>query len=83
VRHATPDDLAGREPLLTAIASRPGLTERGSGRFYRRSNAILHFHHDPAGLFADVKVDGEWVRVPVDEPGGADEVLATLDRALG
>ena len=32
-----------------------GLTERTPGTFYRRSRAFLHFHADPAGIFADVR----------------------------
>ena len=34
------------------------LTERTPGSFYRKSSAFLHFHEDPAGLFADVKLNG-------------------------
>jgi hypothetical protein len=26
----------------------------------------LHFHKDPAGIFADVSVDGPWQRLPVN-----------------
>jgi hypothetical protein len=61
VRHARPDDL---DPLASLLDLRTidGLTERSPGTFYRGSQAFLHFHADPAGLFADLKVDGEFVR---------------------
>ncbi len=43
------------EPLLAEIRAVPGLTEKARGVFYRRSKAFLHFHEDPAGLFADLR----------------------------
>jgi hypothetical protein len=55
MKHATPAALDRLEPLLTAIRALPSLTERSRGVFYRKSKAYLHFHEDPAGLFADVR----------------------------
>lgn len=43
----------------------PGLFERSRGVFYRRARAFLHFHEDPTGLFADVRVDEELELLPV------------------
>jgi hypothetical protein len=65
VRHARPDDLAPLADLLSALRDLDGLTEKKPGTFYRRSNAFLHFHVDPAGLFADLKLDGEFQRFRV------------------
>ena len=62
MRHATPDALDRLEPLLAKLRMVDGLVERTRGTFYRKSNATLHFHEDPSGLYADVKVDGEWQR---------------------
>ena len=64
MRHATPDALDRLEPLLVKLRSVDGLVERKRGTFYRKGNATLHFHEDPSGLFADVKVAGEWQRLP-------------------
>ncbi len=36
-----------------------GLVERKPGVFYRKGKAVLHFHEDDAGLFADVRLDGD------------------------
>jgi hypothetical protein len=67
VRHARAEDLDALEPLLAELRILPGLTERSRGVFYRRSSAYLHFHQDPAGLFADVRPTGaeEFARHPV------------------
>jgi hypothetical protein len=58
VKHAGPATLAALEPLLAQLRLRPELVERTPGAFYRKSKAYLHFHEDPAGIFADVKLDG-------------------------
>jgi hypothetical protein len=54
--------------LLADLRGRPGLRERKPGTFYRGSSAFLHFHVDPAGLFADVRPGDAWERLPVDTP---------------
>jgi hypothetical protein len=54
VKHAGEHALDALEPLLAAIrAAAPDLAERKRGVFYRGGTAALHFHEDPAGLFAD------------------------------
>lgn len=58
MKHAGPQALARLEPLLGELRRLPGLVERKPGTFYRRGTAFLHFHEDPAGLFADAKLDG-------------------------
>jgi len=44
------------------------LTRKGEpyGESQLKSPAFLHFHKDPAGIFADVSVDGPWQRLPVN-----------------
>lgn len=65
MRHARADDLGPLAALLEELRALPGLSERKPGTFYRGSHAFLHFHVDPAGLFADLKQDGEFVRYRV------------------
>jgi len=65
MKHATKETLDRLEDLLEEIRKIPGLTEKGPGVFYRRSSAFLHFHDDPMGIFADIKVSGEWERLRV------------------
>lgn len=57
VKHAGPATLAQIEPLLRDIRSHAALRERTPGSFYVKSKGYLHFHEDPAGVFADVKLD--------------------------
>jgi hypothetical protein len=65
VKHATPETLQSIVSLLDEIRASE-LRERSFGTFYRKSSAFLHFHEDPAGLFADVKSDGAWQRLRVN-----------------
>jgi len=55
VRHAGPAALDVLEPLLAALRALPGLNENRRGVFYAKRRAFLHFHEDPAGLFADLR----------------------------
>lgn len=56
-RHAKPHDLDQLEDLLIELRALP-LKEKSRGVFYRGSKAFLHFHGDPEGLFADVRLEG-------------------------
>ena len=58
MKHASPENLNHLAPLLARLRALPGLVERRPGCFYRRGQAFLHFHDDPAGLFADVRLNG-------------------------
>lgn len=66
MKHAGPDAVARLEPILREVRKLEGLTEKKRGTFYRGSSAFLHFHEDPAGFFADLKVDGDFARFPVN-----------------
>ena len=59
MKHASAQALRQLAPLIERLRALPGLVERTPGSFYRRSSAFLHFHEDPAGLFADAKLDLE------------------------
>jgi hypothetical protein len=66
MKHAGPQTLAQLEPLLVKLRAVAGLVERKPGTFYLRSSAFLHFHEDPAGVFADVKLQGSsFERLPL------------------
>ena len=64
MRHARDEALNSLEPVLVQLRARCAeLTERSRGTFYRKSQAFLHFHEDPAGLFADVRLaPGDFTR---------------------
>jgi hypothetical protein len=57
MKHASPSALESLATLLEQLRAMPGLVERTPGAFYYRSSAFVHFHEDPEGLFADVKLD--------------------------
>jgi hypothetical protein len=78
MRHARPEDLDRLEPLLARLRALPALREKSRGVFYWKSRAFLHFHADPAGLFADVRAPGgaDFIRLQVDEAAGADRLVS-------
>jgi hypothetical protein len=51
--------------LLAQLRELPDVREKSPGVFYRKSRAFLHFHEDRAGLFADVRLAGEFERFEV------------------
>jgi hypothetical protein len=68
MKHAGLGALGRLEPLIVSLRNVPELREKSRGVFYRRSRAFLHFHEDPSGLYADVRlhVDEDFVRMPVN-----------------
>jgi len=82
MKHATPQTFDGIAAVLEAVRARPELTERKHGTFYRKTRAFLHFHEDPAGVFADVKGANGWERIQVDAPGGDAALLARVAELL-
>jgi hypothetical protein len=83
VKHAGAASLDLLEGLLRQIRSRPGLKEKSRGVFYFRSRAILHFHEDAAGLFADLRTQADWDRYPVNTTAEQLALLADIAAFLG
>jgi len=81
VRHARAEDLTPLAPLLERLRGVAVLTEKGPGTFYRGSKAFLHFHVDPAGLFADVRPGADWERLRVDTAAQQRALLELVDGA--
>jgi hypothetical protein len=82
VRHATEPTLDQLEPLLVELRALEGLREKKRGTFYRGSSAFLHFHEDPAGTFADVKLDGEFQRFRATSERERRALVARVQKAL-
>ena len=78
MKHAGEATLDLLEDLLREVRKHAPLRERRRGAFYRQSVGILHFHEDPAGLFADLKVDGKWQRFPIDSKAEQKALLEEL-----
>jgi hypothetical protein len=81
MKHAGSEALQQLAELLESIRTRAVLKERSTGVFYLRSRAFLHFHEDPAGLFADLREGTEMVRLPVNTAGDRRSLLARVDAA--
>ena len=82
MKHAGPAALDLLEDVLIAVRRHAALRERGRGVFYSRSDAFLHFHEDPAGPFADLKVERRWVRLRVATKRERLKLLREVARAL-
>jgi hypothetical protein len=81
VKHAGADALDQLEPLLEKLRGH-ALKEKSRGTFYRGSAAFLHFHEDPAGLFADLKLAGDFTRFRVSTQAERAALLREVTREL-
>jgi hypothetical protein len=79
MKHAGAETLEALSDLLQSLRTRTALVERRPGIFYVKGKAYLHFHEDPAGLFADLRLGGDWQRFPVNSAGECAELLAVID----
>jgi hypothetical protein len=68
--------------MLVDLRALPGLLEKKRGLFYRGSRAFLHFHEDPAGLFADVRFDATFERFEVTTRRSQRALVTRIRRAL-
>ena len=83
MKHAGPATLQTLAPLLARLRALPGLFERSPGCFYKGSKAFLHFHEDPAGTHADVKLSADgFTRVRAETAAERDALVALATGAL-
>ena len=82
MQHAGPRALARISPLLEELRARPVLRERRPGVFELKSRAFLHFHDDPSGIFADVRLAEGFVRLPVTSSSQQADLLERIDECL-
>src|SRR5580698_9223391 len=82
MKHAGVKALQGLSDLLDQIRQRQGLKEKKLGIFYRKSKSFLHFHEDPAGIFADLTAGDTFDRYPVNSSKDRRALLAAIDRTL-
>ena len=83
MKHADVRALEAVSDLIENLRRRSDLVEKKLGIFYTKGRALLHFHKDPAGLFADLREGGEWQRFPVNDLDECTRLLAAVDRTLG
>ena len=82
MKHAGSEALSALGGLLDEIRSREGLVERRPGVFYCKGRAFLHFHEDPSGLHADMRLGAAWERVRVQTGAERQALLSRLGEAL-
>jgi hypothetical protein len=83
MRHADSNTLATLESLLRKIREHASLIERTPGSFYRKSKAYLHFHEDPSGTYADVKLNLiDFTRVRATTPKEQAHLLSLIVESL-
>jgi hypothetical protein len=82
MKHATATALDRLTALLADIRQLEHVKEKSRGIFYCRSKAFLHFHEDPAGLFADLRTSADWERMPVNSKSEQAKLLQRVRRHL-
>jgi hypothetical protein len=82
MKHASAATLRQIQPLLAELRALPGLKEKSAGTFYRGGSAFLHFHEDPAGLFVDIKVGGNWMRRAINSSTTRTKLVRDARRLL-
>jgi hypothetical protein len=84
MKHAGKATVTLLEPLFAELRRRhPQLREKANGSFYCKSTGYLHFHEDPAGIFADVKLDFvEFTRFRATTAKEQRALLARIERSL-
>ncbi len=82
MKHATAAALDRLTGLLADIRQFELMKEKSRGVFYCRSQAFLHFHEDPAGLFADLRIGSDWERMPVNSRRDQAKLLQRIRRHL-
>jgi hypothetical protein len=82
MKHASAGTLQQLSDLLDQIRQRQGLKEKKLGVFYSKSKSFLHFHEDPAGIFADISSGDQFRRYPVNTMKERHALLTAIDRAL-
>ena len=82
MKHAGPDALDVLEPLLVKIRKHAQLKEKKRGLFYLKGKSFLHFHEDPAGLFADLFHGKDSWRLRVTARAEQKALLAKIEDLL-
>lgn len=69
-------------PLLAALRAYSALSEVRPTVFHLRGRDFIHFHEEPDGIFADVRLSKGQVRMPVATPSEQSELLERIEETL-
>jgi hypothetical protein len=78
VKHVTASGLDELDDVLKELRGVDGLKEKSRGVFYRGSRAFLHFHEDPNGFYADVRIDADFERMRVTTKAERKRLLSVV-----
>ena len=78
MRHVTAAGLDELDDVLSELRGVDGLKGKSRGVFYRGSRAFLHFHEDPSGLYADVRLDADFERMRVTTKAERKRLLSVV-----
>jgi hypothetical protein len=81
VKHVTAEGLDELGDVVRELRGVDGLKEKSRGVFYRGSRAFLHFHEDPSGLYADVRLDTDFERMRVTTKAERKRLLSVVRAA--
>ena len=82
MRHATPETIEELGDLISALRGIDGITEKRPGAFSRGSRAFLHFHDDPSGYYADVRLGADFERFRVTTRREQQALVSRIRREL-
>src|SRR4030095_16717774 len=82
MRRAGTSALERIAPLLTQPRTYAALRERKPGHFFLGPQEVLHFHADPASVFADLRLSGRFVRLPVGTPAEQADLLGRVAETI-
>jgi hypothetical protein len=68
--------------LFYALRVMPGVEERIPGIYRHGGASLLHFHESTSGCYADLRVEGYWMRYPVNTEMQRLALLELLKAAL-
>jgi len=69
-------------PLLNVLRSYPALSEFKTAVFHLDNRDFLHFHDEEDGLYADVRLVKNFVRISVENQAQQAELLERIDQRL-
>ena len=81
MKHVTASGLDELDDMLNELRGIDGLREKSRGVFYRGSRAFLHFHEDPSGYYADVRIDADFQRMRVTTKADRKRLLSLVRAA--
>jgi hypothetical protein len=70
------------EPLLSVLRSYSALIEVRPTVFHHNGRDFIHFHEEPKGIFADVRLTRGQVRLPATTQADQAELLGVIEKTL-